>query len=223
MTAIRVTRRRPWPSKTRPTRRRGFSIVELLVSIAVVGVLAALLLWSIQFIRERGRFLVGAGNLRQIGIATRLYFDITRGWFPTADKTGNFSYRMAPGLRTPNDPDAIPEVYGLEALYVQRGLIGQASGIWVCPSQSDAQRAFQNTYAFSVASVLARRNPPDQKTTLFVWDNYTLYPGLSGFRGPFAGYTIPTSRRVAPHPQFQSGSVGYNALYLDGRVDFVGN
>jgi prepilin-type N-terminal cleavage/methylation domain-containing protein/prepilin-type processing-associated H-X9-DG protein len=224
MPASRITR---WASPRRhsfaATPRGGFSIVELLVAVAVIGVLASILLCSIQFIRERARFLECANNLRQIGIATRLYFDITGGFFPTAYKTGNFSYRMAPGLRTPNDPDAIPEVYGLEALYVQRGLIGQASGIWVCPSQPEAQRALQNTYAFSIASVLARRNPPDQKTTLFVWDNYTLSPGLSGFRGPFAGYTIPTARRVAPHPQFQSGSVGYNALYLDGHVDFVGN
>lgn len=214
-----TTRRHPVPTPRRPA----FSLVEVLVAVAVIGVLAALLLLSIQFIRERARLLECSNNLRQLGFATRLYFDATRGWFPTADKTGNFSYRMAPGLRTPNDPDALPEVYGLEALYMQKGLLGQASGIWVCPSQPDQQRAWQNTYAFSIATALARRNPPDQKTTLFVWDNYTLYPGLSGFRGPFAGYTIPTAKRGSPHPGFQSGSVGYNALYLDGHVEFVDN
>jgi len=212
-----ATRRHPSP------RRRAFSLVEVLVAVAVIGVLAGLLLSSIQFIRERARLLECSNNLRQIGLATRLYFDATRGLFPSADKPGNFSYRMAPGLRTPNDPDALPEVYGLEAVYVQKGLLGQASGIWVCPSQPDQQRAWQNTYAFSIATALTKRNPPDQKTTLFVWDNYTLYPGLSGFRGPFAGYTIPTAKRGNPHPGFQSGSVGYNALYLDGHVEFVDN
>lgn len=203
--------------------RPGFSLIELLLVMAILGILAALGLTSIQSVRERTRRLHCANSLRQIGLAMRLSADFRRGFFPDAFKTGNFSYRMAPGLRTTDDPDALPEVYGLEAVYVKEGVLPQASGIWVCPSQGSRERSYRNTYAFSIAKVLSRRNPPNQATTLFVWDNYSFHPGLSGFRGPFAGYGIPASRRTSPHAASPSRSAAYNALYLDGRIDFIVN
>jgi prepilin-type N-terminal cleavage/methylation domain-containing protein len=203
--------------------RPGFSLVELLLVVAVLGILAGLGLTSLQSIRERARRLSCANSLRQIGLAMRLSADFRRGFFPDASKTGNFSYRMAPGLRTPNDPDARPEIYGLEAVYVREGVLDQASGVWVCPSQGSRERAYRNTYAFSIAKVLRQRNPPNQTTTLFVWDNYSFHPGLSGFRGPFAGYGIPAAQRVSPHAATPSRSAAYNALYLDGRIDFIVN
>lgn len=203
--------------------RPGFSLVELLLVMAILGILAGLGLTSIQSVRERARRLHCANSLRQVGLAMRLSADFRRGFFPDAYKTGNFSYRMAPGLRTLGDADAIPEVYGLEAVYVTQGVLPPASGIWVCPSQGSRARSYRNTYAFSIAKVLSRRDPPNKTTTLFVWDNYTFHPGLTGFRGPFAGYGIPASQRTSPHAASPSGAAAYNALYLDGRINFIVN
>jgi prepilin-type N-terminal cleavage/methylation domain-containing protein/prepilin-type processing-associated H-X9-DG protein len=201
--------------------RAGFSLIELLLVVAILGILIGLMLPSLQTVREGARRVHCANSLRQIGIAMRLSADFRRGLFPDASKTGHFSYRMAPGLRTPNDPDALPEVFGLEAVYVKEGVLGEASGVWVCPSQNARHRSYRNTYAFSIAKLLSRRDPPNQRTTIFVWDNYSLYPGLSGFRGPFAGYGIPAAQRTTPHAVFPSGSTAYNALYLDGHVNLV--
>jgi prepilin-type N-terminal cleavage/methylation domain-containing protein len=200
--------------------QKGFSLVELLVVVAIIAVLLGLLLPAVQFTRERARLLTCSNSLRQLGLITHLYRDARRGFFPDADKTGNFSYRMAPGLRTPNDPQAIPEVYGLEAVYATLDLLPVESGIWICPSHPDERRAYRNTYAFSIAAALKKKNPANQATSLFVWDNSTLSPGLSGFRGPFSGYSIPTAKRVEPHRSFALGPTGYNALYLDGHTQF---
>ena len=200
--------------------RGGFSLVELLVVVAIIAVLLGLLLPAVQFTRERARLLTCSNSLRQLGLITHLYRDARRGFFPDANKTGNFSYRMAPGLRTPNDPQAIPEVYGLEAVYATLDLLPVESGIWICPSHPDERRAYRNTYAFSIATALKKKNPDNQATSLFVWDNSTLSPGLSGFRGPFSGYSIPTAKRVEPHRGFALGATGYNALYLDGHTQF---
>lgn len=54
-------------------RKKGFSLVELLVSIAVIAILALLILVGFQNSRERANRTVCQGNLRQIGVATLLY------------------------------------------------------------------------------------------------------------------------------------------------------
>ncbi len=56
-----------------PARRRGFTLVELLVVIGVVSLLAAISLPAVQSARESSRRAACAVNLRQIGLALQAY------------------------------------------------------------------------------------------------------------------------------------------------------
>lgn len=68
------------------TRRVGFSLVELLVAIAVVGVLIGLLLPAVQAARETVRRTTCVSHMRQIGLAIHSYLDVN-GVFPPAKTT----------------------------------------------------------------------------------------------------------------------------------------
>ena len=60
---------------------RGFTLVELLATVAISGILIALILPAVQSARETARRMQCINNLKQIGIAMNAYLS-TFGQFP---------------------------------------------------------------------------------------------------------------------------------------------
>lgn len=78
--------------KSKALLRTGFTLVELLIVVAIIGLLLGLTLPAIQQAREAGRVSACRSNLRQIGLAVHLFHDANRvfpasGW--TTSGPGN--------------------------------------------------------------------------------------------------------------------------------------
>jgi prepilin-type N-terminal cleavage/methylation domain-containing protein len=74
-------------NKTRPTggtRRTAFSLIELLVVVAVISILCALLLPAIVRAKNQAHTASCASRLRQIGVGLTLYAS-DGGFYPVMD------------------------------------------------------------------------------------------------------------------------------------------
>lgn len=94
--------------------RRGFTVVELLVSIGVIGILIAILLPALASARRSARDVVGLSNLRQAAISFSNYAQTHAGVMPFAP----------PGSTFQISPD------GEEAAFVATGNFWDLSYYW---------------------------------------------------------------------------------------------
>ena len=75
-------------------KKRRFSLIELLVTIAVIAILAGLLLPALNAAREKGRGIACMANLKQIGMFLVSYADDNDSWGPQAS---DFAFQSGSG------------------------------------------------------------------------------------------------------------------------------
>ncbi len=116
--------------------RSAFSLLEVLLVIAVIALLMALLIPGLGAARERARRLICAGNLRQWGIAVQFYRDDNNDYLPQEGtyrsggifQPGRWYNELPPYLSVP----AYKDVEGAnEAIKEFPNM-----HVWICPSKN---------------------------------------------------------------------------------------
>ncbi|MBI2627983.1 MAG: type II secretion system protein [Candidatus Niyogibacteria bacterium] len=81
-------------------KNKGFTLIELLVVIAIIGILASVVLASLNSARKKGRDARRVADIKQIQLALELYFDANKE-YPDA-LSGKLNPTYLPAV--PDDP-----------------------------------------------------------------------------------------------------------------------
>src|SRR5207248_2085898 len=180
-------------SKKSGQLRRAFTLFELLLVLALLGLLFALLLPAVQKVREAANRISCANNLKQIGLAVHNFHD-TYGRFPTSpggqDKLGGFgiSYSadgtpLPPKHQTAGWAFQILPFIEQDNLYTRSDLLKDESG--------KALNIFPPDYPTTDLAATTRGTFPPRSY------NIDLFKGVGPARGtPVATYYCPTRRPV---------------------------
>jgi prepilin-type N-terminal cleavage/methylation domain-containing protein/prepilin-type processing-associated H-X9-DG protein len=208
-------------------RRQAFTLVELMVVLAIIAILIALIIPALQSVWTSAHLVVCQSNLKQIYTASASYAYDNDGYLPDEKELGGYWFRREPGTKPDDEPFALEERFGLAATLDRGGYLDGSSEVWVCPAQPHWMAELGNTYAFSCPSERINNTPISMLgRTPWVYDNYFALPYTSGFRGgPGPGWLIPPEKRQPPHPIVRKedeesfGADGANTVYADGSVE----
>lgn len=152
--------------KRRELYATGFTIVELLTVMAIIGLLVAILLPAVQAARESARRTDCVSRLKQIGIALQNYHDAQRslppgyvsGFTSTGDDTGpgwGWAAFLLPQLEQRPAFDSIRFVLPIQASANARARLVEVP-IFLCPSDSRAAPWWAWTRDPSTGAPIAR-------------------------------------------------------------------
>jgi prepilin-type N-terminal cleavage/methylation domain-containing protein/prepilin-type processing-associated H-X9-DG protein len=225
------------PSNDSNPSPSGFTLVELLVVIGVIGALIAILLPALARAREAARTVACASNIRQIGIASLAYAGRNRGYLPVPILGSNATSGLVFGY-----PESAIWATGTPGIldFTQGTLIPDLGGpqpaeeLFKCPTDEEPRQLWvmrpfhmrNFSYIFNV-SILDGRDPvrgwkskhitkvrcPARKALVFENADST---GTNAF--PVA-YDASTYKEVAHLIIGVRHHNRSNVFYVDGHVD----
>ncbi len=113
---------------------RGFTLIEILVVVAIIGLLVAILLPSLARAREQARRVVCLNNLRQMGVAFGTYSGGNKTYLPMA---GSFRWSLMEGAYYTGGGSGalrIEDWVGVNHGLLYPKYIGNQGELYFCPS-----------------------------------------------------------------------------------------
>ena len=131
----------------RPTSGRGFTLIEVLVAVTIIGVLVGLILPAVQQAREAARRIQCTNNLKQVGLALNQYV-AGHDYYPAIDAPTTTLYSghyYSPLARMLPELELAPMYHSINfsqvpsessALLANRTVMESAVSLFLCPSDT---------------------------------------------------------------------------------------
>lgn len=212
------------------SRSFGFTLVELLVVLAIIAVLISLLMPSLKRVRDQSHTVVCASNLRQLGLAFTMYANDNKGRLPNLsdDRTNRAWYNMvAPYMGMKTKDKSLGDKEASYYRFGYNGTDGRSDRWMYCPAREPDPKLDQN-YGVNYPNIFSYAH-------LDQWDVWGThwYEGSAKLAKVPARVYLAADARVGPgftydgkteilHPNTDAGWGSLNYDYdKDGIVDSI--
>jgi prepilin-type N-terminal cleavage/methylation domain-containing protein/prepilin-type processing-associated H-X9-DG protein len=202
-------------------RHHGFTLVEMLVVIAIIGTLIALLLPAMQMARQAAYRTSCSNRLRQIGLAMTMYTEAHNGQFPQTAHAGekqSWIFTLAPYLEQMDAVRICPVDPAADVRLANRGTSFVINGCIAFDHPPDTVRRMRQLRATSrtitVFEGSDQRDPTDaEEDHSHPWEWFT--------PANISGGQVWTALLEEIQPDRHT-SDSANYLYADAHVETIG-